>query len=72
MEPVIGGIYEHYKKKQYRVLAVARHSETLEKLVVYQALYEDGSVWVRPLSMFFEDVIIDGLARPRFFYIEVA
>ncbi len=51
---VIGGTYLHYKKKKYRVLGVARHSETLEELVLYECLYENpgGQVWVRPMSLF--------------------
>jgi hypothetical protein len=63
---VIGAVYEHYKKKRYKVLAMARHSETLEELVVYQALYGDGDVWIRPVSMFFENVVIERKSQPRF------
>jgi len=63
---VIGSVYEHYKKKLYKVLAIARHSETLEELVVYQALYGDGDVWIRPVSMFFENVVIEKKSQPRF------
>jgi hypothetical protein len=63
---VINGLYEHYKGLRYKVLAVARHSETLEELVVYQALYGEEGVWVRPLSMFLENVVIDGKPHPRF------
>jgi hypothetical protein len=66
---VIGGLYEHYKNKRYRVLAIARHSETLEELVVYQALYGEGGVWVRPVAMFIETVSVDGRVIPRFIYI---
>jgi hypothetical protein len=62
----VGGIYNHYKGRRYKVLAVARHSETLEELVVYQALYENGGIWVRPLTMFLEDVIYNGQSQPRF------
>ena len=62
----IGGLYEHYKGQRYKVLAIAHHSETLEELVVYQALYKDGDVWVRPLGMFLEDVVINGQLQPRF------
>lgn len=50
------GIYQHYKGQHYQVLYVATHSETEEKLVVYQCLYEDYSIWVRPLSMFTETI----------------
>lgn len=60
------GIYQHYKGQLYQVLQVATHSETAEKLVVYQCLYGDYSIWVRPFDMFIETVIIDGESRPRF------
>lgn len=62
----VGGLYEHYKNKLYKVLFLARHSETLEDLVVYQALWGDGGIWVRPLEMFLEDVVVEGVLRPRF------
>ncbi len=61
-----GDIYEHYKGLKYKILSVALHSETLEELVVYQALYEDFKVWVRPLPMFLENVVIEGQVKPRF------
>ncbi|HEY9035430.1 MAG TPA: DUF1653 domain-containing protein [Pseudomonadales bacterium] len=60
------GIYQHYKGGLYQVLEVARHSETLEPLVVYRALYGEHGLWVRPLPMFFETVTIDGVTQPRF------
>lgn len=63
------GRYRHYKGNEYLVLCEATHSETLERLVVYKALYGDGGVWVRPFDMFFEDVEIDGKTVPRFRYI---
>jgi len=62
----IGGRYRHYKGNEYTVLAIARHSETLEEMVVYKALYGDGQVWVRPLSMFTESVSVNGVEMPRF------
>lgn len=62
----VGGLYEHYKGFRYKVLAIARHSETLEELVVYQALYGEGGVWVRPLAMFLENVEVNGQFLPRF------
>ena len=62
----IGSLYEHYKGLRYKILAVARHSETLEELVVYQALYGEGGVWVRPLVMFLESITINGQTQPRF------
>ena len=54
MSVVIGGKYEHYKGKPYRVLAIAKHSETLEEMVVYQALYGEMGIWVRPAAMWNE------------------
>ncbi len=67
---IIGGLYEHYKGKPYRVLGIVRHSETLEELVHYECLYDnpDGTFWVRPRAMFEEHVVIDGISRPRFAY----
>jgi hypothetical protein len=67
----IGGIYQHYKGKNYQVLGIARHSETLEELVIYNCLYEnpEGKTWARPLQMFLENVVIDGKSLPRFRYI---
>ena len=62
----VGGQYEHYKGLRYKVLAVARHSETLEELVVYQALYGEQGIWVRPLLMFLENITLNGESRPRF------
>lgn len=60
------GIYQHYKGHLYQVLHVARHSETEEELVVYQCLYGDYSIWVRPLTMFIETVEVDAQPVPRF------
>ena len=61
------GIYQHYKGRLYQVFHLARHSETEEELVVYQCLYADYSMWVRPLSMFNETVQLeDGQVIPRF------
>ncbi|MBU2566626.1 DUF1653 domain-containing protein [Patescibacteria group bacterium] len=67
------GKYLHYKNKPYEVIGLARHSETMEELVVYRALYEtefgERSLWVRPKHMFMEDVEINGEMVPRFKYI---
>ncbi|WPC03678.1 DUF1653 domain-containing protein [Pseudomonas benzenivorans] len=60
------GLYRHYKGPEYRVFGVARHSETEQQMVVYQALYGDFGLWVRPLSMFCEEVEVDGQRVPRF------
>ena len=60
------GIYRHFKGNRYRLLFVARHSETLEPMVVYQALYGEQGFWVRPASMWTETVDRDGYHGPRF------
>ena len=62
----VGGRYRHYKGMEYKVIALARHSETLEELVVYQALYGDFGFWVRPVRMFLENVEIQGKLQRRF------
>ncbi len=66
MDIVIGGIYEHYKGKKYCVVGMAKHSETLEELVVYRQLYGENGLWVRPKDMFLEMVRIDENDVPRF------
>jgi hypothetical protein len=63
------GRYRHYKGNEYQVIGVARHSETEEEMVVYRCLYGDYSLWVRPLSMFVENVMVDGQEVPRFSWI---
>ena len=63
------GRYRHYKGNEYRVLHVARHSETMEPMVVYQTLYGDFSWWVRPLEMFTEFVEVDGKRVRRFEFV---
>ncbi|MEH6822885.1 MAG: DUF1653 domain-containing protein [Motiliproteus sp.] len=60
------GLYRHYKGGEYRVVGIARHSETDEKLVVYQPQYGQGGLWVRPLAMFLESVQTEHGAQPRF------
>lgn len=64
------GRYRHYKGGEYEVLGVARHSETLEPLVVYRPLYGDSGLWARPHAMFFGQVNVDGRWCPRFSFIE--
>lgn len=63
------GRYRHYKGNDYEVLGVARHSETEEEVVVYRALYGAGGLWVRPLTMFLETVLIEGQPRARFQFV---
>lgn len=65
MSPVTG-VYRHYKGQRYRVLGTARHSETMEPLVLYQALYGEHGLWVRPAAMFCETITLDGRTMPRF------
>ena len=68
MHPISPGTYRHYKGKEYRVFGVAKHSETLEELVVYEALYDnpEGKLWVRPKGMFLEEVEVGEIKKPRF------
>ena len=65
------GIYKHFKGHMYRVIGTAKHSETLEDMVVYEALYENtlGKLWVRPASMFLEKVLLDGKKVQRFTFV---
>ena len=63
------GKYRHYKGNEYELIGIANHSETLEKMVVYRALYGDGELWVRPLSMWSETVEVNGEKKLRFAYI---
>jgi hypothetical protein len=60
------GLYRHYKGNLYRVQGTVRHSETLEPMTLYQALYAAKSLWVRPAAMFNESVIVDGAPQARF------
>jgi hypothetical protein len=66
MTTIRPGRYRHYKGNYYEVIDIARHSETEEELVVYRKLYGDGSLWVRPLTLFVETVPVDGVTVPRF------
>ena len=63
------GKYRHFKGGEYEVIAIAKHSETLEAMVIYRALYGNGDFWVRPLSMWSETVVHEGKTVPRFVYI---
>lgn len=69
MAEIKQGRYRHFKGNEYRVLGMARHSETLEEMVVYQALYGQQGIWVRPAHMWNETVDRDGYHGPRFAYI---
>ena len=60
------GRYRHYKGMLYEVLDTVRHSETLEAMTLYRALYGQRGLWVRPAAMFQEQVLVDGVMRPRF------
>ena len=62
------GLYQHYKGPYYRVIDIATHSETQERLVIYQALYGERGIWARPLTMFVETITIDGQEQSRFAY----
>ena len=67
---LIPGKYRHFKGNEYELLYVAKHSETLEPMVVYRALYGEQGIWVRPASMWTEQVDRDGYSGPRFAKIE--
>ena len=74
MDGIMPGVYRHFKGKLYEVIGVARHSETLEEMVVYRALYESeefgsDALWVRPKAIFLESVVVDGKSVPRFAYV---
>lgn len=70
MQSILPGVYRHYKGNRYQVLYFAKHSETLEDMVVYQALYGEYGIWVRPASMWNETVDYQGKQVKRFTYIE--
>ena len=60
------GLYRHYKGLLYEVVGTVRHSESLEPMTLYRALYGDRGLWVRPAAMFNEELVIDGVQQPRF------
>ena len=63
------GRYRHFKGKEYEVIGTASHSETLEPMVVYRALYGEGGLWVRPAAMWEEPVEFEGKMQPRFAFV---
>jgi hypothetical protein len=71
MSTVRNGRYRHYKGKEYTVIGIARHSETEEELVVYRKEYDDHGLWVRPVGMFLEMVVVEGRSVPRFEYLGI-
>ena len=71
MQDIKSGIYEHFKGKKYRVIGIARHSESLEELVLYEPLYNsEHKLWARPKNMFLEFVENDGKRTPRFRFVK--
>ena len=60
------GLYRHYKGLMYEVIGTVRHSESLEPMTLYRALYGERGLWVRPAAMFNEEVVIEGVRQPRF------
>ena len=64
------GKYRHFKGNEYELIGIARHSETMEPMVVYRALYGEGGLWVRPAHMWSEQVERDGYKGPRFSFVE--
>ncbi len=70
MQEIKLGKYRHFKGMEYEVIGVAKHSETLEPMVVYRALYGEGGLWVRPAAMWNEIVERDGKSFPRFTYVD--
>ena len=69
LKAITPGRYRHFKGNEYELVSIARHSETLEPMVVYRALYGDHGIWVRPADMWFETVERDGKIYKRFEFI---
>jgi hypothetical protein len=72
LTPTPPGLYRHYKGNFYEVLDTVRHSETLEPMTLYRALYGEHGLWVRPATMFAGDVTVDGVQQARFARVEEA
>ena len=70
MDTIRPGKYRHFKGNEYEVIGIANHSETMERMVVYRALYGDGGLWVRPASMWDETIERDGKTFKRFTFID--
>lgn len=70
MQEIKLGKYRHFKGMEYEVIGIAHHSESLEEMVVYRALYGEGELWVRPAAMWTESVTRDGVKQPRFAHVE--
>ena len=68
--PILFGLYQHYKGNLYQVIGVAQHSENHDIFVMYQALYDDYNIWIRPFDMFTETIVIDGKEQPRFTFLK--
>jgi len=69
MNPIMLGVYRHFKGNQYEVVGFAKHSESLEIMIIYKAMYGNRDTWVRPLSMWEELVEVDGNNVKRFEYV---
>ena len=69
MKPIKLGVYRHYKGNEYEAIGFAKHSETLEDMVIYKALYGEGGTWVRPLSMWENPIEVGGKTVKRFEYV---
>jgi hypothetical protein len=72
LKPTRPGLYRHYKGGMYQVIDTVRHSETLEPMTLYRAMYGEQGLWVRPAAMFAEMVNIEGVSRPRFEWLKDA
>lgn len=72
MDKIKPGIYQHYKGRRYEVIGEALHSETVETMIVYRALYGSCGLWVRPKAMFLETVLVEGRETSRFAYVGAA